>query len=80
MTIAHKTKSKVPKVIKKYGISLCFSYTEGADANKQKSISFGSSASIKNRLKEKNYFSKPERDIAQLLLNNLRIGRMSLLQ
>lgn len=79
MTIAHKTKSKVPKVIKKYGFDLCFQYKEGA-GEKNKSVCFGSSASLKNRLKERSIFSVPERDIAQLLLTNLRIGRMSMLK
>lgn len=78
MTIAHKTKSKVPKVMKKYGIELCFSYSDGYEAKRNK-ICFGSSASIKNRLKDPDFLMTPERDITQLLLKNLRIGRMNLL-
>jgi group II intron reverse transcriptase/maturase len=72
MTIAHKTKSKVPKVFKKYGSELTI-----MDSNNKVIVSFGvlSNANFKKNVSQSyvSFFSVT--NIEQLLLVNLKVAK-----
>lgn len=77
MTIAHKTKSKVPKVFKKYGLDLRIT-----DAGNKIIASYGTLTNASFKRNIRNY--KPESfcatDVEQLLLSNLRISKKQLIR
>jgi len=77
MTIAHKTKSKVPKVFKKYGLELTIT-----DRNNKVAASFGvlSNASFKKNVSQSDVFFSHVTDIEQLLLANLKVAKQHLIK
>jgi len=77
MTIAHKTKSKISKVFKKYGHSLCV--TDGHD---KKIANFGvlTNAKFKRNIKDYNLPNLCVTDVEQLLLANLRIAKKQIVR
>ena len=72
MTIAHKTKSKVPKVFKKYGSELAIK-----DGNNKILSFFGSlsNSRFKKNVSNSYYKSATITDIEQLLMVNLKIAK-----
>jgi group II intron reverse transcriptase/maturase len=77
MTIAHKTKSKTPKVFKKYGPELTVT-----DGNNKVIASFGtlSNASFKKNVKHSFISFSEVTDIEQLLLANLKVAKQHLIK
>ena len=76
MTIAHKTKSKVPKVFKKYGSELTVT-----DSNNKVIASFGvlSNANFKKNVSQSYVSFSSVTDIEQLLLVNLKVAKQHLI-
>jgi group II intron reverse transcriptase/maturase len=76
MTIAHKTKSKVPKVFKKYGSELTIT-----DSNNKVIASFGvlSNANFKKNVSQSYVSFSGVKDIEQLLLVNLKVAKQHLI-
>jgi len=72
MTIAHKTKSKVPKILNKYGPNLCVTDEKGKEIAK-----FGLLSNSQFKRNIKGYMSSNlcVVDVEQLLLANLRVAR-----
>ena len=70
MTIAHKTKSKVPKVFKKYGKNLSIT-----DKNNKVIASFGSLSNkeFKNSIGNSSFMKVP--DVDNLLIENIKIAK-----
>ena len=73
MTIAHKTKSRISKVFKKYGKELTIIDGENRTLAKWGQIKITS-------FKSRSNISVPYRNIEQLLLLNLKYGRKSLIK
>jgi group II intron reverse transcriptase/maturase len=76
MTIAHKTKSKVPKVFKKYGSELTIT-----DSNNKVIASFGvlSNANFKKNVSQSYVSFSNVTDIEQLLLVNFKVAKQHLI-
>ena len=72
MTVAHKTKSKVPKVFKKYGYDLCIT-----DADNKAIASYGTLTNSNFKRNVKTYRPKNicATDVEQILLSNLRVAK-----
>nr|QUS63590.1 rt-like putative protein [Haslea silbo] len=77
MTIAHKTKSKVPKVFKKYGPEL--SVRDG-DNNVITSYGLLSNSKFKKNVKNSHITFSDVTDIEQLLLANLKVAKKHLIK
>lgn len=77
MTIAHKTKSKVPKVFDKYGTTLCV-----AEEKNKKTAMFGflSNSQFKRNIQEHMSSNLCVTDVEQLLIVNLRIARKQIVR
>lgn len=77
MTISHKTKSKVPKVFKKYGPELTTT-----DSNNKVIASFDvlSNAKFKRNVRKSYVSFSHVTDIEQLLLANLRVAKQHLIK
>jgi group II intron reverse transcriptase/maturase len=77
MTIAHKTKSKVPKIFDKYGPNLCVTDEKGKVIAK-----FGLLTNSQFKRNIKGYMSSNlcVADVEQLLLANLRIARKQIVR
>jgi len=77
MTIAHKTKSKVPKVFKKYGPDLCIT-----DADNKAIASYGTLTNSNLKRNVRTYRPKNfcATDVEQLLLTNLRVAKKQLIR
>jgi hypothetical protein len=76
MTIAHKTKSKITKVFKKYGSELTIT-----DSNNKVIASFGvlSNANFKKNVRQSYVSFSHTTDIEQLLLANLKVAKQHLI-
>lgn len=77
MTIAHKTKSKVPKVFNKYGPNLSIKDEHGKEIAKFSPLS---NSQFKRNIKDYKPSNLCVTDIEQLLLANLRIARKQMVR
>lgn len=77
ITIAHKTKSKVPKVFKKYGSNLCITNNHGKEI-----VKFGllTNSQFKCNIKNHVYSNLCVTDVEQLLFTNLRIAKKQIVR
>jgi len=77
MTIAHKTKSKVTKVFKKYGSNICVTNKDNIEIAK-----FGilTNANFKRNIKGYKPVDLCATNIEQLLLANLRIAKKQIVR
>jgi hypothetical protein len=75
MTLAHKLKSKVPKIFKKYGDSI--------NIKSEKGVSLATFDKYEGKPFVKARFDRIEtvlyRDVTQLLLDNLKIAKMHMI-